>query len=255
MRRSVARFRGTSIPSPALRGRRWRRSRRMRGVEVSTALTATLSRERARGQGRCCEPVSQAVDDLLEAEQRHQRAAQRNRRVEIGDRQHRRHPEAAEAGQEILPAVDDDKEPDRHDDGAVEHLEKAARPRTHRLRHRRELQVIAAPRRDRRPDEDAVDEESRRHFLWPQQWMSDHSRHHVEQRRRGETDEANAAEPHQHAFERVQRAPFQVTSFGENEVGAFVRHLSTRSNGRSAGSPPRAGRGSWRASPGAARRS
>src|SRR5271163_3490181 len=52
--------------------------------------------------------------------------------------------------------------------------------------------------------------------------MAGHSRDDVKQRRRGEANQAHAAKLHQHALQRVQRAPFQMAIGVEDEVRAPV---------------------------------
>ena len=50
--------------------------------------------------------------------------------------------------------------------------------------------------------------------------MTRDPRDDVEQGRRREADQANAAELHEYALERVQRRPLQVAIGGEDEVRA-----------------------------------
>ena len=51
------------------------------------------------------------------------------------------------------------KSPTPHDNGAIHDLERSPRRAAHRLGQGQKLEVVVAPRRDRRANEDAVDEE------------------------------------------------------------------------------------------------
>ena len=73
------------------------------------------------------------------------------------------------AGKKISAAINDEEETDAHDNGAIHDLEHPPRRTAHQLGQGEELQMIVAPGRDRRPDEDTIDEESGRHFLRPEQ--------------------------------------------------------------------------------------
>ena len=70
--------------------------------------------------------------------------------------------------------------------------------------------MVVTARRDGAADEDAVDEECRGDFLEEQQRMAGFARHHVDQGGDREPGQADAAQDHQRAFERIERAPFQM---------------------------------------------
>src|SRR5262249_35908937 len=70
--------------------------------------------------------------------------------------------------------------------------------------------MVAAPRRDRGAGEDRVDEEGRRHLLQPQPGPPDLARNDVEDDGSAKAEEQEAAQQHQHGFERVEHAPFEV---------------------------------------------
>src|ERR1700749_2699436 len=104
------------------------------------------------------EAVDEAVDKLLDREQRNQRAGYRNDEIEIGDWITGRQPERAEAAEIIEIAVPDEAERDGEHDQPCDDLDGQARAAVHRLRDGGEIQVIVAPGRDRGTDEDRVDE-------------------------------------------------------------------------------------------------
>jgi hypothetical protein len=80
-----------------------------------------------------------------------------------------------------------------------------------RIGDRREIEMIVAPAGDRRAGEDRIDEEGRRHLLQPQPRPADLAGDDVEDDRRAEPEQQQAAQHHQHGFERIERAPFQMT--------------------------------------------
>src|SRR5580704_18035248 len=128
--------------------------------------------------------VAASVDDLLDREQRDQHPAQRNRRIERGNRRVRRQPEAAEPAQEIDVTEIDEAAGDGEDHGADPDLDEEARRPVYRLGNRREIEMIVAPGGDRRPDENTVDEQGRRDLLQPQPGMAERSRQDVERDRK-----------------------------------------------------------------------
>src|SRR5271156_4397201 len=103
--------------------------------------------------------VLPAVEDLLEREQRHKRAADREGDIEIGNGRHRRHAETAKAGQEILPPKDTHCQADTQHHQAVEHLHEVSECAAHALGDRRKEQVVVSAGRHCAADEDTVDEE------------------------------------------------------------------------------------------------
>src|SRR3954454_20997680 len=116
--------------------------------------------------------VADAVDQLLDGEQRHQGAGKRDRRRERSDRRSGRQPETAEAAQVIDIAEPDQAKRDREHDEANEDLDREPRPAVQGLRDRRQIEMIVAPGGDRGADEDRIDEQRRGHLLKPQPWMA-----------------------------------------------------------------------------------
>ena len=70
--------------------------------------------------------------------------------------------------------------------------------------------MIIAPRRRRRADEHAVNEKGHRDFLQPQPRVTKRARDDVEEHRRAETRQGDAAEHHQDLFDEVQSPPFEM---------------------------------------------
>ena len=79
-----------------------------------------------------------------------------------------------------------------------------------RFGNRSEIEVVVAPGRHGRADENAIDEEGLRHLLQPQPWVPDRARDDVEHYRRRKAEQHDAAQDHQYQLETIQRAPFQV---------------------------------------------
>ena len=78
--------------------------------------------------------------------------------------------------------------------------------------------MIVAPRRRGDADEDAVDEEGHRHLLQPQPGVADGAGDDVAHHQDGEAGDGDAAQNHQHVFEQIERAPFQVALLLQDEA-------------------------------------
>src|SRR6516165_1812135 len=157
------------------------------------------------------ETVTQSVDQLLDREQSNQDAADRNCRIEGGNRRHRRHAEAEKAAPKIQVAeIDEAKRNPEHDEARSD-LYHHARGAGERVGDRSEIEVIVAPRRNRGAGEYRIDEEGRCDLLQPQPGPADLARDDVEDDGSAKAAQQNTAQHHQRGFKRVEHTPFEVT--------------------------------------------
>ena len=155
--------------------------------------------------------VADAVDQLLDREQRDQHSGQRDRRVQRGDRRARRQAETAKPPQIVEVAEPDQAERDAENRDTNDDLDDQARRAMHRLGNRGQIQVIVAAGGDGGADEDGVDEERGGRLLQPQPGMTDGPRDDVAGHKQREAETQHAANDHQCQFEPVERLPFQMT--------------------------------------------
>ena len=154
--------------------------------------------------------VADSVDELLDGEQRDQRAGQRDRGIERGDRRIRRQPETAEAPEIVDVAVIDQDPRHRQHHDADHDLDDQPRRAMHRLGDRRQIEMIVAAGGDGGADEDGIDEQRRGRLLQPQPWAADGPRDDVGRDRQRESKTQYAADDHQDQFEPVERPPLQM---------------------------------------------
>ena len=82
---------------------------------------------------------------------------------------------------------------------------------------RGQIEMVVAANRNPGAAEDAIGEEGRRYFLQPEPGMADLARQHIEEYGGRKRREADTAEDHQHAFERIECRPFQVPVGGQHD--------------------------------------
>ena len=116
---------------------------------------------------------------------------------------------------------------------AIEDLHDEAQPPTHRFGDRGHVEMVVAPRRRRRADEDAVDEEGAGHLLQPEPGMADRAREHIAEHRDSEPSQSNAAHDHRDGFDDVEGGPLEVALRGQDQrAGRAHRILTARGQGR-----------------------
>ena len=131
------------------------------------------------------EAVAAAVDELLDGEQRDQE----RRRAESRHRARQSACPTAGGSCRSRAEIVDVAEPDQAQRDAEHHeadddLDDQPRRAVHRLRDRGQVEMIVAAGRDRRADEDRVDEQRRGDLLQPQPGMADGARDDVARRPR-----------------------------------------------------------------------
>ena len=147
------------------------------------------------------ETVAKTVDDLFEGKRATKGAAERDAEVEVGHRQHRGHAEAAQAGDDVLPAEPDHEQADgRRRTGSKTSKKRRVAP-GHFLGQGGEEQVIVTAGGNRGADENAVGEEGRGDFLEEQQGMAGFAGDNIDQGGEGEAGEANSAQDHPGVFQ------------------------------------------------------
>ncbi len=156
------------------------------------------------------EAVPPAIDDLLEAEERDERAGNGDDGVEIGDRQHRGHAIGREPRKKIEPAIPDHAQSHGEHDEPRQDLDGKAWAPFEMIRDSGQIEMVIAPAGDARADEDAVDEASRRHLLQRQHGMAQRPRQDVDERRAGEAQKRRAAKQHQQLLQGIERRPFEM---------------------------------------------
>ena len=154
--------------------------------------------------------VCDAVDQLLDREQRDQQPGERNRRIERGDRRARRQPETAEAPEIVDVAEPDQAKRDAENHEADDDLDDQPRRAVQGFRDRGQVEMIVAAGGDRGANENRIDEQRGGDFLQPQPGMADGARDDVARHRQRKAETQHPAKDHQDQFEPVERPPFQV---------------------------------------------
>ena len=123
---------------------------------------------------------------------------------------------------------------DQQDDHAIDDLDEAALGPAHALGDLGQVEMVDAARGGRHADEHAPGEEARGDQLQPQPGRAELARHDVEEDRKREPGDGDAAEHHQDMLQRVQRLPFQMAMALDDErrLGQVLRQPRDASHGR-----------------------
>src|SRR6516162_6398701 len=163
------------------------------------------------------EAVSQAINDLLDGEQRDQDAGYGNRRVKRSNWRQRRHPKAGKAAQEIKISKNDEAHRHTKYDEPSKDFDRGPESSAQALSDRSQIKMIVAARSDGGAKEDRINEECRSHLLQPKPGVTDRACNYVENYRAAKGEQQNPAQAHQGLLKNVERRPLQMRLSSRDE--------------------------------------